>query len=173
MLSQNGNILLKNSTRCVELLNKLLFLNFMKKTTQNSQSFRISVTTSLTRGQYAWFSTSQPVLNQQVVDIMENHQRLNVEKHSPEWYRHWLVGFVDGDGCFSIDKTKKYNGTIVWNLVFKISQNRSNKRVLMKIKTLLGAGKINTTKDNMCHCVFVIVKFLKNTCFLFLILSLC
>jgi len=146
-------------------------LNFMKKTTRYTQTHKrnhnlhvisqnltpftfgkrygvphlplCSVTMSLTRGQYAWFSSSEETHK------MENHQRLNVEKHSPNWCHQWLVGLVDGDGCFSIDKTIKSNGHIVWNLVFKISQKNYNKRALIKAKNILGAGKFTSTSDGM------------------------
>jgi hypothetical protein len=52
-----------------------------------------------------------------------------------------LVGFTDGDGCFSIyyDKGK-------YSFYYKIGQSKYNTRVLHYIKTNLGAGSI--TKDN-------------------------
>lgn len=79
---------------------------------------------------------------------VKNLQRLNVEKHSKEWYEHWLVGLTDGDGTFSVDPHFKPNGHIVWNLVFKISLNKYNIRALLKAKSFLGAGILNETPDN-------------------------
>jgi hypothetical protein len=97
-----------------------------------------------------------------------SHQRLNVElsfcgtlqarrglKHlgnsltvsrtlkSPacQEFNQWLVGFTDGDGCFSI--TKGQNG--FWQFTFKIGQSVYNARVLHFIKKKLGCGSI--TKD--------------------------
>lgn len=104
----------------------------------------LSVTMSLTWGQYAWFSTWTKQ------DHMENHQRLHVEKHSPDWKLLWLVGFTDGDGTFSVDRQRKKNGTISWNLVFKISMKHFNKRALIRAKSIVGAGKVEpSTPDGM------------------------
>lgn len=80
---------------------------------------------------------------------VKNLQRLNVEKHSKEWYEHWLVGLTDGDGTFSVDRHSKPNGHIVWNLVFKISLNKYNIRALLKAQSFLGAGILTPTPDNM------------------------
>lgn len=114
----------------------------------------MSVKMSLTRGQYAWFSTYEAknttsIQKQNTELKMENHQRLNVEKQSPDWLIYWLVGLTEGDGTFSIDKQHKSKGYPVWNLVFKISLKQSNIRALMKAKAVLGVGKIETTPDGM------------------------
>lgn len=99
---------------------------------------------SLTWGQYAWFSTCAKHTQ------MENHQRLYVEKHSPDWKLLWLVGLTDGDGTFSVDRQQKKNGTVSWNLVFKISMKHFNKRALIKAKSIVGAGKVEpSTPDGM------------------------
>lgn len=183
MLSQNGDILLENSTRCVKLPHF-----FMKKTTRhivpNFDKFEkvnnfqfitkhhsclltqkphlcpCSVTMSLTRGQYAWFSISEGFLRfdntgRSTTESLstelsvENHQRLNVEKHSLDWKFHWLVGLTDGDGSFTVDPHLKPNGHISWNLAFKISLKVYNKRALMKAKKILGVGKVESSPDNM------------------------
>ena len=122
---------------------------------------------SLTWGQYAWFSTWREhdsknheqtdifvfdTLPRKPVDLrtsqkhvsMESHQRLNVEKHSQDWLEQWLVGLVDGDGCFSIDRHHKASNP-VWNLVFKLSLKKTNMRALVKVKQILGAGEIKLT----------------------------
>jgi len=64
--------------------------------------------------------------------------------------KHWLVGLVDGDGTFAIDRQTRPNGSTIWNLVFKISLKQYNTRAIMKAKKFLGAGRITKTqKDNM------------------------
>ena len=59
-------------------------------------------------------------------------QRLNVNSRSNdlnveqlEWFNQWLVGFTDGDGSFTLSKSNKK-----WQLIFKISQNKYNLRIL-------------------------------------------
>jgi LAGLIDADG endonuclease len=136
MLSQNGNILKRKLHSMRETPQKLW-------TTRHKT--RVAVTMFKTRGQYAWFST----FSNQERSSMENHQRLNVEKHSQEWQHHWLVGLVDGDGTFTVDRETKPTGTVVCNLGFIISLNRWNARALYKAKTILGAGHVTSTPDHM------------------------
>lgn len=67
---------------------------------------------------------------------------LNVEQL--EWFQQWLVGFTDGDGSFTFSKSNNK-----WQLIFKISQNKYNLRILNYIKSQLGIGNIKTNKLNM------------------------
>lgn len=69
---------------------------------------------------------------------------------SAEQFNHWLVGFTDGDGTFTIDRLVKPNGTITWVLVFKVSQHKRNLQVLHYIKSKLGVGSISEPKDENC-----------------------
>ena len=74
-----------------------------------------------------------------------SHQRLNV-KYSFEQnfdFNWWLVGFTDGDGCFSIIKSSSK-----WQLSFQISQSSYNLRILFFIKKMLGAGSISYASKN-------------------------
>jgi len=70
---------------------------------------------------------------------------LNVEQL--EWFQQWLVGFTDGDGSFTVSKSNKK-----WKLVFKISQNKYNLRILNYIKSNLKVGNITQEKKtNMAN----------------------
>ena len=108
----------------------------------------------LIRGQFAW------VLFKNIT-----HQRLNVEHSSKivirnttnnfnrhtlntnkEWFYQWLVGFIDGDGTFSISQSLGK-----WSLTFKVSQHEYNIRALHFIKNHLGIG--NITKENKTNMV--------------------
>lgn len=151
MLSQNTSILSKK----LHSMRENPQTKIQEKTTRYTP---YHVKMSLTRGQYAWFSTQ----------TKENHQRLNVEKHSTldspkrndlyitkltthskEFQHLWLVGLTDGDGTFAIDRQQKSTGKVRWNLVYKISLSNYNSRALMKAKKILGAGKITSTPDGM------------------------
>jgi len=99
-----------------------------------------------------------------------NYQRLNIElsknlrlihNHSKfinrsqlysnkENFYYWLVGFTDGDGCFSITHQTLKTGKIKWGLYFKIGQSSYNMRALYFIKKELNCGSIFIdSKTNM------------------------
>lgn len=81
-------------------------------------------------------------------------QRLNVNSRSNdlnveqlELFHQWLVGFTDGDGSFTLSKSNNK-----WQLIFKISQNKYNLRILNYIKSQLGIGNISQNKKtNMAN----------------------
>lgn len=140
------NNLVKKATRSFQR-NTLIFVNHWFYINKK----KVHVTMPLTWGQYAWFSSK---------NLEVDHQRLNVEKHSKksgsrfnfqsnDFEKQWLVGLVDDDGCFSVDRQKKSNGTFVYNLVFKIALNVYNMQAIMKAKQIIGAGSITKTSDNM------------------------
>nr|QJQ35323.1 LAGLIDADG endonuclease [Fusarium brevicatenulatum]QJQ35355.1 LAGLIDADG endonuclease [Fusarium pseudoanthophilum]QJQ35387.1 LAGLIDADG endonuclease [Fusarium pseudonygamai] len=55
-----------------------------------------------------------------------------------EKFKLWLVGFTDGDGCFSIVKS---GGT--YRLQFSLSQSEYNLRLLYYVKKNLGYGSVS------------------------------
>jgi len=71
------------------------------------------------------------------------------EKYKNKWnmfneeekFKMWLVGFTDGDGCFSIVKS---GGT--FRLQYSLNQSTYNLRLLYYIKKKLGYGSV--TKDS-------------------------
>jgi ubiquinol-cytochrome c reductase cytochrome b subunit len=69
----------------------------------------------------------------QSAGLLKGPQRLNAEDLM------WLVGFVEGDGCFCVTK----NGVYV-KYEFSIEVSIQDIQLLYKIKTLLGAGSITT-----------------------------
>jgi hypothetical protein len=94
----------------------------------------------LTWGQFAWvkFSTHQRLNVEHPSKFINNNittQSLNKNK---ELFYQWLVGFTDGDGTFSISNS---NGK--WSLIYKLSQQEYNARLLYFIKSQLGVGRIN------------------------------
>ncbi len=102
--------------------------------------------------QYAWDKT---------VAMFYSHQRLNVglpnniHDHSkwinkPKYYENkdnfyqWLVGFTDGDGSFTIYRSKDGK----WTLFFKLTQSTYNLRLLYFVKTQLGVGSVSFEVNN-------------------------
>lgn len=55
-----------------------------------------------------------------------------------EKFKIWLVGFTDGDGCFSVVKS---GGT--YRLQFSLSQSTYNLRILYYVKKKLGYGNVS------------------------------
>ena len=103
--------------------------------------------------QYAW---------DLITIIMFNfHQRLNVEhpnihdhsrfinkskfSESKDNFYQWLVGFTDGDGSFTIYRSKEGK----WTLFFKLTQSTYNLRILYYIKTQLGFGSVSVGSDKL------------------------
>ncbi|KAL6766031.1 hypothetical protein ACKKBG_M90145 (mitochondrion) [Auxenochlorella protothecoides x Auxenochlorella symbiontica] len=66
---------------------------------------------------------------------MENDKFL---KQNDKFFKQWLVGLTDGDGCFYIG----HNSKGYWNFAFKISLSIYNLQVLHYIKKNLGGGSI-------------------------------
>ena len=99
------------------------------------------------RGQSAWYK-----LYHQRLSIYSTSKNLdvNVKYSTKDWFEQWLVGFTDGDGCFGF-----YGSKEKWNLMFKLSQNTYNIRLLYFIKSQLGVGKVNIEK-NTSMCNFII-----------------
>lgn len=57
----------------------------------------------------------------------------------------WLVGFIDGEGSFSITVTLDNTRGAGYKVIceFKISQNYKSATVLHKIKDFFGCGEVN------------------------------
>jgi hypothetical protein len=55
---------------------------------------------------------------------------------------HSVVGFVDGEGCFSITFNKNRDRLPEVRLIFEIELREDDREILEKIRELLGCGKI-------------------------------
>jgi hypothetical protein len=105
----------------------------------------------MTRGQSAWAISSNNMVN---INININKQNSPSETkcgtfgkrntlNNYEWFQQWLVGVVDGDGCFILTKS---NGK--WSLYFKVEQSSYNLRLLYHIKSNLGVGSVYHHPNN-------------------------
>lgn len=59
---------------------------------------------------------------------------------------NWIVGFVDGDGCFKIVKPSTGSGK---RYCFVVSQNKRSIEVLYALKTRFGCGNVNKAGQDM------------------------
>ncbi len=61
---------------------------------------------------------------------------------------HWVVGFVDGEGCFcvSIHRNPYVRKTRGWQLhpVFQVSQHERHRTVLEELQSFFGCGRIRS-----------------------------
>jgi LAGLIDADG endonuclease len=109
--------------------------------------------------QSAWFSLYYGVKIHQRLEVeqfkllryMNTDSKLfnkfRLKQNKDDFYR-WFVGFVDGDGSFTIYAQKTENGGWKWSLYFKIGQSSYNMRVLYFIKKQLGYGSIHKELNN-------------------------
>ena len=62
-----------------------------------------------------------------------------------EKFKIWLVGFTDGDGCFSVVKSGE-----TYRLQYSLSQSAYNLRILYYIKKSLGYGNVSKISKQNC-----------------------
>ena len=64
----------------------------------------------------------------------------------------WLVGFVDGEGCFSCPIFRQPSMTLGWQVqpAFAVVQGASSRAVLEEMVVFFGCGKVsvNRRRDN-------------------------
>jgi hypothetical protein len=91
-----------------------------------------------------------------VTDIHKASQRLNTKD------MQWLVGFIDGDGCLTMYKEKKWLNN--WRHEFTIGLSIKDIRLLYKIKDILGCGVVRKYNNvaifkikNIKHLIYIII----------------
>jgi hypothetical protein len=58
--------------------------------------------------------------------------------------KQWIVGFVDGEGCFHVSINRNEKMTLGWQVLpeFRVVQHKSDNCVLEKFKDFFGFGKV-------------------------------
>lgn len=62
---------------------------------------------------------------------------------------NWITGFVDGDGCFNIQKIKTKNNTTLITHRFIVSQDKGSVDVLYALKKKFKCGSVHKAGNNM------------------------
>lgn len=63
------------------------------------------------------------------------------DRHLDPGFCHWIAGFIDGEGCFSVHK-KNVNGFETYDCQFAISVRADDEPILKRIQRELGIGTI-------------------------------
>ena len=81
---------------------------------------------------------------------MENPQRLYVQHQPGELEAQWVVGFVDGEGCFTISIAPRVSLRVRWEVrpSFSVSQNGDRAEVLHAIESYFGCGAIRPDRSD-------------------------
>jgi hypothetical protein len=69
------------------------------------------------------------------------------------WYCGWVVGFVDGEGCFSCQIHRNGSMTRGWQVQprFAVVQGVSSRTAIEDLAAFFGCGKIYTNRRNDNH----------------------
>src|SRR6202165_5582404 len=75
---------------------------------------------------------------------MENPQRLYVQSHSGKLEAQWVVGFVDGEGCFfvGINPPPEMASGFQVPLEFTVVQHQRDVQLLHALKQFFGCGVV-------------------------------
>ena len=62
----------------------------------------------------------------------------------------WIVGFVDGEGCFHVSINKINKMSLGWQVLpeFRVVQNQNDEQVLYKIQKYFGFGTVTVNRED-------------------------
>ena len=71
---------------------------------------------------------------------------------------HYLLGLVDGEGCFCIAIKKQKSAFVRWVLdpIFHVTQHRNKKEILYNLQRVLGCGTVITKYGQLSTMQFVV-----------------
>jgi LAGLIDADG endonuclease len=77
---------------------------------------------------------------------MENPQRLHVQSHSGKLEAQWVVGFVDGEGCFFVGINRHPEMASGFQVLpeFTVVQHQRDIQLLHALKEFFGCGVVRT-----------------------------
>ena len=87
---------------------------------------------------------------------MENPQRLNVQSQPEKLQAQWVVGFVDGEGCFFVDINPHPEMTSGFQVLpeFTVVQHQRDIQLLHALKKFFGCGVVRTNhQERMAYRV--------------------
>ena len=81
---------------------------------------------------------------------MENPQRLYVQTHPEKLEAQWVVGFVDGEGCFFVGLNPHPEMTCQIQVLpeFTVVQHRRDIQLLYALKRFFGCGVVRRNRED-------------------------
>ena len=81
---------------------------------------------------------------------MENPQRLHVQSHAGKLNALWVVGFVDGEGCFFVGINPHSEMSARFQVLpeFTVVQHQRDIQLLHALKTFFGCGVVRRNHGN-------------------------
>lgn len=81
----------------------------------------------------------------------------------PKLDANWVVGFVDGEGCFSVSIHRNLGAHHGWQLnpVFQVTQHRDHRVVLEALIDVFGCGRVRSKGPHSVVDVFAVDSNLK------------
>ena len=115
----------------------LVKLNYMRETPHTADQY------SLSKGQQSK-SDGQGDNPQGRLQTMENPQRLYVQPHPGRLEAQWVVGFVDGEGCFFVGIDPHSEMTSGFQVLpeFTVVQHQRDVQLLHALKQFFGCGVV-------------------------------
>ena len=115
----------------------LVKLNYMRETPHTADQY------SLSNGQQSK-SDGQGDNPQGRLQTMENPQRLYVQPHPGRLEAQWVVGFVDGEGCFFVAIDPHSERTSGFQVLpeFTVVQHQRDVQLLHALKQFFGCGVV-------------------------------
>ena len=87
----------------------------------------------------------------------KNALAADYQQERPE-LKGWIVGFVDGEGCFSVSIHKNHVMSLGWQVVpeFVVTQGERSLKALKKLQDFFGCGAIfvNNRYDNHKEAIY-------------------
>ena len=82
--------------------------------------------------------------------VQVNKKKMNTNTNNKILNPHWVLGFVDAEGCFSITLSKDLKRKQGYKIIceFKISQNIKSEFILYKLKDFFNCGNVKWEDKN-------------------------
>jgi hypothetical protein len=102
--------------------------------------------------------------------ILRGHTLGIREEHAVQLSADWVVGFVDGEGCFHVSVNRQPAMVMGFQVLpeFVVVQHSSDRQILMALKRFFGAGVVRSNHGDRDCLRIRKIEALQNVCDFFL-----